>query len=103
MSTAVCTLNDDKESRKCTKIFKPEDIFIRPDNPYASHLDSLLPNNVKDFVYQLKSQEHLKQTAALLNDYMQNMSTQDDEMPPNLTDDQKRVWKLKRKLKQRKK
>jgi hypothetical protein len=45
----------------------------------------------------------LKHTAALLNDYMQSMSTQDDEMPLNLTDDQKRVWKLKRKLKQRKK
>lgn len=92
---------EDLEARKQWRDIKREDVFPAV-NQYQSPLDTMFPDNVTHLVHQLKSQEHLKKTADLLNEHLRQLQLQKEYEMANMTDDQRRVAKIKERMLKRK-
>jgi hypothetical protein len=86
---------EDVEGRKNLKDLQYHDVFPQT-NPYYKETDEYFPENVNQFVYQLRSQEHLRKSAQLMNQYMGEMNLKDQQY--GMTDDQRRVQKIKERM-----
>lgn len=86
---------EDIEGRKNLKDLQYHDVFPQT-NPYYKETDEYFPENVNQIVYQLRSQEHLRKSAQLMNQYMGEMNLKDQHY--GMTDDQRRVQKIKERM-----
>lgn len=92
---------EDLEARKVWKEIKREDVFPAI-NPYQCQTDQMFPDNVTRLVHQLKSQENLKKSADLLNEHLRQLQLQKEYELSQMTDDQRRVAKIKERMLKRK-
>jgi hypothetical protein len=92
---------EDVVGRKQLKELKFYDVFPQQ-NPYYNECDDYFPEHVTKFVHQLRSQEHLRKTAQIVNKHLEEINLKSDGTLPYMTDDQKRVQKIKDRLMKRK-
>ena len=90
---------EDVDGRKQLKELNFYDVFPQQ-NPYYTECDEYFPEHVTKFVHQLRSQEHLRKTAQIVNKHLEEINLKDNNS--YMTDDQKRVQKIKDRLMKRK-
>ena len=89
---------EDEVGRKNLKDIAYADVFPQI-NPYYRPTDDYFPAQVCRNVQQLRSQEHLRRMADLMNEHFGKTQIQDRHQ---LTDDQIRVQKIKQRMMKRK-
>lgn len=94
MTECFFSVPEDQEGRKQLKDFRFTDVFPQT-NPYYTETDDYFPPNVTNYVHQLRSQEHLRKTAQIVNSQLEEMNLQQQHQQQYLTDDQKRAQKIK--------
>ena len=101
MTECYLSQPENLDARKHWKEIKREDVFPAV-NPYHCQTDEMFPDTVTKLVHQLKSQEHLKKTADLLNDHLRQLQLEKEYQMAQMTDDQRRVAKMKERMLKRK-
>ena len=86
------------DGRRKLKDITYTDVFPQQ-NPYLSEIDSMFPEKVQDHIQQLRSQDHVRRMAELVNQHLQQTSLHGYG---GLTDDQRRVQKIKERMLKRK-
>jgi hypothetical protein len=93
MTECYFALPEDIEGRKKLKDVQFSDVFPQQ-NPYSAEQDKYFPQHVTKYVHQLRSQQHLRNMAQLMNEHLESMSLNNKPM----TDDQRRVQKIKERM-----